>query len=268
MSLRTPLVDTHCHIGFSAFDEDRAAVLERAWHAGLVGLVAVAVDAPSALRARELARDHPGRIHATAGLHPTEEAAGDAEAFPPVAELLADGGFVAVGETGLDAFHDRVPMEAQQQSLARHLELSLELGLPVVLHCRDAFDEIEAALRPYRGQPLAGVLHCFTGDEGHAERLVESGLHIGVGGIATFKPRNDLRSAVRRVPDDRLLLETDAPWLAPVPHRGRRNEPAYVRHVAECLAVDRGTPLDTLAARTTANAEALFGFGTAQAEPS
>jgi TatD DNase family protein len=132
------------------------------------------------------------------------------------------------------------------------------------LHCRDAFDEIEEALRPFRGQALRGVLHCFTGDEGHAERLVEAGLHVGAGGIATFKPRDDLRRALRRVPDDRLLVETDAPWLAPVPFRGRRNEPAYVRHVADRLAADRDVSPADFARMTTRNADALFRLGLAQ----
>jgi TatD DNase family protein len=177
-----------------------------------------------------------------------------------VRELLCSGGFVAVGETGLDAFHECAPLDVQRKALAQHADLALDLDLPVVVHCRDAFPQLIEALEAYRGAGLRGVLHCFTG--GHAERdaLLDLGLHIGVGGIATYKPRSDLREVVREVPEDRLLIETDAPWLSPVPMRGRRNEPSFVAHVARCLAADRGTPLQHLAERSTANARSLFGF--------
>ena len=262
----TPLVDTHCHVAFAAFDEDRDAVLARAREAGLVGLVAVSVDAASADAALALAEAEPGFVHPTAGVHPTEESCGAPGAFEAVSERLASGRFVAVGETGLDDYHDSVPLERQRESLDAHLRRALELDLPVILHCRDAFEPLIECLAPYRGAGLRGVLHCFTGEPHHVEPLLEAGLHIGIGGIATYKPRGDLRQVVRELPPDRLVLETDAPWLAPMPVRGRRNEPSYVAHVAHQLAADGqangGTEtVEALARRTTENARALFGIG-------
>ncbi len=254
-----PLIDTHCHLAFDAFDDDREDVMARCHEAGLVGCVAVAVDAASAEAARRLAQAHPGFVHATAGIHPTESVCGDEREWAAVRELLATDAFVAVGETGLDAFHDTVPFEVQTTSLVAHLDLALELELPVILHCRDAFAELAAVLERYRGHPIAGVLHCFTGTEGDLDPLLDAGLHIGLGGIVTFKARADLRAAARRVPAERLLVETDAPWLAPVPRRGRRNEPSYVRYVAERLAEEFEEPFEVLARRTTDNAVALFG---------
>lgn len=254
------LVDTHCHLAFRAFDEDRDEVIQRARAAGVVACVVVAVDGPTAREASELARSQAGWAFPTAGVHPTEPVLGDPRAFDEVAEVVSGGGYVAIGETGLDAFHDCAPLEAQVASLERHLELALRADLPVVLHCRDAYEAMTRALEPWKGTGLRGVLHCFCGGEGDLPGLLEVGLHVGVGGIATFKQRADLRAAVRTVPDDRLLIETDAPWLAPTPRRGRRNEPAYVAHVAECLAADRGMALDAFAALTTANAARLFGL--------
>ena len=255
-----PLVDTHCHLAFSAFDEDRPEVLARAREAGLVGCVAVAVDAASADRARALADAEPGFVHATAGVHPTEELVADDRELDAVAERLATGRFVAVGETGLDDFHDSTPMERQRVALRRHIGMALEHDLPIILHCRDAFGPMAEELAKHRGDGLRGVLHCFTGEVADVEGLLAVGLHIGVGGIATYKPRGDLRAAVREVPTERLLVETDAPWLSPVPMRGRRNEPAFVAHVAEHLAADRDMPLEAFAEATTENARALFGI--------
>jgi TatD DNase family protein len=259
------LVDTHCHLAFDAFDEDREAVVERAREAGVEACVVVSVDAASADRALAMAQACPGWAHATAGVHPTETLAGSLPEFEAVAERVAGGRFVAVGETGLDAFHDDVPLDVQQASLQRHLTLAVEHDLPVILHCRDAFDAMATALEPWHGTGLRGVLHCYTGTTAELPPLLDAGLHIGVGGIATFKANGALRDAVREVPADRLLVETDAPWLAPMPVRGRRNEPAFVAHVAACLAADRGMDLEAFAATTTANARGLFGLDSAAA---
>ena len=253
-----PLVDSHCHLAFSAFAEDRTEVLRRAREAGLVACVAVSVGPDSAREALALAQAEPGFVFATAGVHPTEDEVADPQAFEEVAEMIRTDAFVAVGETGLDAHHQRTEMDDQRTSLHKHLTLALETDLPVILHCREAFDELRAALEPFKGAPLRGVLHCFTGDIGDIQPLLDAGLHVGAGGIATFKPRDDLRAALREVPDERLLLETDAPWLAPVPRRGRRNEPAYVAHIAEHLAADRGGDFSDFAQLTTQNARSLF----------
>lgn len=255
-----PLIDSHCHLAFDAFDEDRGEVLARAREAGLVGLLAVAVDGDSARAALALAAAEPGFVHATAGIHPTEAAVADPAAFDDVATLVREQPVVAVGETGLDSFHDRTGLDDQRASLERHLALALETDRPVVLHCRDAFAPLQEALDAVAGSGLRGVLHCYTGGPEELGPLLDAGLHIGIGGIATF-PRNEaLREALRLIPDERLLLETDAPWLAPVPRRGRRNEPAYVAHVAARVAAERGQPLEELARRTTRNARELFGL--------
>jgi TatD DNase family protein len=254
------LVDTHCHLAFEAFDTDREAVVARAREAGVAGCVVVGVDQPSSESALRLARQHPGWAAATAGIHPTEADVTDPARWPPLRELLAAGGFAAVGETGLDDFHHRTSLDAQAASLHRHVQAALDLALPVVLHCRDAFPRLLDELERWRGAGLRGVLHCFTGGPAEAERLVDLGLHLGAGGAATYKPNTALREALRATPVERLVLETDAPWLAPVPVRGRRNEPAFVAHVAELLADDRGADRADFAARTSANARALFGL--------
>jgi len=254
------LVDTHCHLAWEAFDADRAAVVQRAQAAGVGACVVVGVDEATSEAGLGIARAQPGWAVATAGIHPTEADVTDPARWPPLRELLGRGGFVAVGETGLDDYHHTTPLEAQAASLQRHVRAALDLGLPVILHCRDAFPRLLDELQRWRGTGLRGVLHCFTGGPAEAEQLLELGLHLGAGGAATYKPNGALRDALRTAPLDRLVLETDAPWLAPVPVRGRRNEPAFVSHVAACLADDRGLPRAEFAARTSSNARALFGL--------
>jgi TatD DNase family protein len=254
----TDLVDTHCHLAFEAFDGDRRAVVDRAREAGVRACVVVGVDAASSEAALRLAEALPGWAFATAGIHPTERAVEDPARWPAVRELLRSGRFVAVGETGLDDFHRETPGEAQVGSLHRHVEAALELDLPVVLHCRDAFPRLLAELQRWRGSGLRGVLHCFSGGPVEAEALLELGLHLGLGGVTTYKANAALRQAVRAAPPERLVLETDAPWLAPQAVRGRRNEPAFVAHVAAVLAEDRGADRASFAAATSAAARALF----------
>jgi len=255
-----PLVDTHCHLTVAAFGDDRAAVVERARQAGLAACVVVALDAASAVEAAALAGEFPGWAFPTAGVHPNQDGVADADEWRRIEELLDSGRFVAVGETGLDDHHKEIPLTAQVPSLHRHVESALEHDLPLILHCRDAFPRLHAELSRYAGAPLRGVLHCFTGSDEDARQLLGLGLHLGVGGISTYKPNGELRATLRRVAVERLLLETDAPWLAPQSVRGRRNEPAFVAHVAAVIAADRGAELTGFAARTTANADALFGL--------
>ena len=254
------LVDTHCHLAFEGFDADRDVVAARARQAGVSACVVVGVDVGSSQAALRLSEAHPGWAFATAGIHPTEEAVLDESRWPPIRELLGSRGFVAVGETGLDDFHKRTSLDAQAASLHRHVAAAVELGLPVVLHCRDAFPRLLAELERWRGSGLRGVLHCFTGGSREADALLGLGLHLGLGGAATYRPNAELRAAVRAAPVERLVLETDAPWLAPQPVRGRRNEPAFVAHVATALADDRGMDRAGFAAATSAAARSLFGL--------
>lgn len=247
--------DTHAHIADEAFDGDRDAVLARAWEAGLAGIVVVGTDADSSRRALALARQTPG-VWATAGLHP-HEAARRPQDLDEIASLVAEGDAVAVGEIGLDYHRGSETRDEQRQALLAQLELARRHGLPVVLHVREAEADMLAILRE-APPPAGGVWHAFTGTWAAAEAALAAGLHLGLGGILTFPRSEALREVARSLPLDRVVLETDAPYLAPVPHRGRRNEPAYVAEVGRQLARLRGLAPEEVAATTTANARALF----------
>ena len=252
-------VDTHCHLADEAFDEDRDAVVERARAAGVTRIVAVGGGGPieASEKSAELAAADPA-LRATAGIHPHDARTYDDATEARIEALLARPEVVAVGETGLDYYYDHSPREVQRRALAHHLGLAERHGLPVVLHCRDAEDDLIEVLRSERRPPISGVVHCFTGDYDAARCYLDLGLHISVTGIVTFNKAADLRDVVRRLPLERLMVETDSPYLAPVPHRGRRNEPAYVAAVACCLAELLAVSPKDVAAATTKNALSLF----------
>jgi len=260
----SPLFDSHTHLHDPAFDADRDAVLERAWRAGVLELVAVGSDPDDAALARMLA----GRVSSaaerpavwwTAGLHPHEARRWSGAVRAALIERLEEGA-VAVGETGLDYHYDNSPREAQREAFAAQLALAAGRELPVVVHSRDAEDDTLAVLADADVPPRRIVLHCFTGSAGMLEIAVDRGYCISFSGIATFGgfPAGDL---VPLVPDDRLLAETDAPYLAPVPHRGKRNEPAFVVETVRKLAALRGESPDETARRTRDNARRFYGLG-------
>jgi TatD DNase family protein len=254
------LFDSHCHLTDERFADDRAAVLARARAAGVLGCVTVASDPDDADRARALARESaagPVRVWATAGIHPHAAAAATPDALARVESLGAAPEVVAVGETGLDYHYLRAPRDAQRASFAAHLEIAERAGKPVVVHTRSCDgDAVEFLRGP--GRRVRGVLHAFTGGDELLRAALDAGWYVSFAGIVTF--RNFAGAAqVRAVPDDRLLVETDSPYLAPVPHRGRRNEPAYVRAVLETVAAIRGADPAALAERTCANALAFYG---------
>jgi TatD DNase family protein len=197
-------------------------------------------------------------VYAAVGIHPHNADTADDAAFAALEALTARPGVVALGETGLDFHYDNSPRPAQQASFVRHVALARRLDLPLVIHVREAHAETLALLAAEPLGPAGGVIHCFTGDRDDARRYLDLGLHVSVAGIVTFKSADTLREAVRFVPADRLLVETDAPFLAPVPHRGKRNEPARVRLVAEAVARTRSEPYAGVAAATSANARGLF----------
>ncbi|TMA48669.1 MAG: TatD family deoxyribonuclease [Deltaproteobacteria bacterium] len=264
MSEPVALVDSHCHLAEPDFDADREAVLARAAAAGVTTVVCVGATGPveSNFPAVALAgRKAPVEIVATVGIHPHDASSADDAAFATLARLAASPGIVAVGETGLDFHYDRSPRAVQRAAFARTVALARAVGRPLVVHVREAHAEAAAILAAEGAAAVGGVIHCFTGDRDDARRYLDLGFSISVAGIVTFKNAEALRDAVRATPLDRLLVETDAPYLAPVPHRGRRNEPAHVRVVAEAVAAVRGEPLATVAAATTANARRLFAFG-------
>lgn len=256
---QTALIDSHCHILDAKFAEDRDAVLARAREAGVTRIVAVGGGGPieDSEASAALAADTPF-IAATAGIHPHDAASYDDAIENRIVALLEAGSISAVGETGLDYFYDNSPRAEQRQSLARHLNLAKRYDKPVVLHCRDAEEDLHQVLASETPGGTAGVVHCFTGGYEDACRYLDHGLLISFTGIITFKNASDLRDTAKRLPLDRLMVETDSPYLAPIPYRGKRNEPAYVVEVARTLAELQGVSPDKVAEQTTANAEALF----------
>jgi TatD DNase family protein len=255
------LTDTHAHLDAAQFADDLPAVLERARAAGVTRIVAVGITAASSAAAVSLARRHAG-VFATVGIHPNEAAKaapGDWDAVVAVAERPE---VVGIGETGLDRHWHDTPFPQQEEFFARHLELGRRLNRPVVIHCREAGADVLRLLREAfeRHGPVRGVMHSFVGDRDMAAACLEMGLFLSFAGMLTYKNAADLRATAATVPPDRVLVETDSPYLAPVPLRGRRNEPAFVAHTAACLAGLLGVSAEALAERTTANARALFNL--------
>ncbi|HUF35847.1 MAG TPA: TatD family hydrolase [Gemmatimonadales bacterium] len=248
------LVDTHCHLADPAYDADRAAVLDRAWAGGLARVVCIGESPAASDRALALAAGEP-RLSATAGVHPHDAREWSAERAAWLRERLRDPGIAAAGEMGLDYHYDHSPREAQRAAFEEQLALAGEAAKPAVIHAREADEDVAAILGAQPG--VTAILHSFSS----GPALLRAGLvlrhYVSFSGMVTFKSWQ-LDQAIRDTPLDRLLLETDGPYLAPVPHRGRRNEPAYVRLVAERVAAVRGDPVDELIAATGANAARVF----------
>lgn len=252
------LFDTHCHLDEPAFDGDRDEVLARARAAGVIGLLTIGTTADSSVKAAKLAKQH-NDIFAAVGIQPNyvaEEKPGD---WDRIVELAEEDRVLAIGETGLDRHWDYTPFPAQIEAFDRHLELSRTTGKPFIIHCREAEADVVAQLRSAsKSGHLNGVMHSFAGDLATAEACLELGLYISFAGMVTFKRNDALRAVAKAVPLDRILIETDAPYLAPMPHRGKRNEPAYIGHTATVLAeVHRLTPTE-FSAVTTENALRLL----------
>jgi len=252
-------IDTHCHLTHRRFADDADDAVQRARDAGLAGCISIGTGVNDAGRCLELSRRHAGFVHCTAGLDPFS--ANDAgprfgDELDSLRRLLEAGGFCAVGEIGLDFHYDLQPREVQAEQLARQLELAAELDLPVVIHVREAHEEMAALLREHGSN--RGVIHSFTAGPAEAERYLELGWYLAFNGVLTFKNADGPREAARSTPKERLLVETDSPYLAPVPHRGRRCEPALVLHTLERLAGLHGVCAEELAAITADNARRLF----------
>lgn len=252
------LFDTHCHLDEPAFDGDRDDVLARARATGVIGMVAIGTTALSSEAAADLAKRH-GDVYAAVGIQPNyvaEEKAGDWER---IVALAGEERVVAIGETGLDRYWDYTPFARQVEAFDRHLDLSRATGKPFVVHCREAEGDVVAQLRNASAAgPLRGVMHSFSGDVATAEACLELGVFISFAGMVTFKRNDALRTVAKAVPLDRILIETDAPYLAPMPHRGKRNEPAYVAHTAGVLAEVHGMRAEEFGELTTSNARRLF----------
>ncbi len=249
------LVDTHCHLGAEPFATDVDQVLERAWAAGVAHVVVIGESPEAAARALELCGRDP-RISATAGLHPHEASRWSTDVAGWLGAALTDPRVVAAGEMGLDYHYDHSPRAEQLIAFDQQLELAGAVGKPAVIHAREADDDVAAVLRNH--PRVTAILHSFSSGPALLRLALEAGHYVSFSGMVTFRTWSQ-DEAIRAVPADRLLVETDAPYLAPVPFRGKRNEPAFVRHTAERVAAVRGEPVDALVARTGANARALFG---------
>lgn len=259
-----PYVDTHVHLDQDQFDADRDAVLVRTRQAGVETILCVGTSADSSQATLRLAEAYP-EVYAAVGVQPNYCAEASPGDWERIEAMVDHRRVVAVGETGLDRHWDFTPLGVQQEYLDRHLELAAGRGLPVVIHCRDAEAELLPMLRAARARgPLRGVLHAFSGDAATATECLELGLYISFAGAVTYKNKKfePLRAVATAVPGDRILIETDSPYLVPEPLRGKekRNEPAHLVHTAGRLAELRGVGLEEFAAETTANARRLFGL--------
>ncbi len=248
------MIDSHAHLASERFDADRPLMLQRAWDAGLTHVVVIGETSHAA---RDLARTDPPRLSFTTGVHPHEAHTFDADRdLPAIRALIADGA-VAVGECGLDYHYDHSPRDLQLIAFQRQLDLAADAKLPVVVHTREAEDDTASMMRAAAAGGVSGVLHCFTGSLALARAAVDVGWYISISGIATFS-RWDRDDVVAMVPDEQLLVETDAPYLAPVPHRGKRNESSFLPCTIERLAIVRGTSATELSSLTASNAARFF----------
>jgi TatD DNase family protein len=252
------LIDSHCHLDFDAFAPELDAVVQRAREAGVATCVSIGTSLDKFAGVRAVA-ERFADVWCSVGIHPHEA---EAELLDSAAPLIARAGHpkvVGIGESGLDYYYEHSPREQQIVNFRHHIAAARETGLPLIVHARDADDDTIRILGEEMDRgPFTGLLHCFTGTQRLADAALELGLYISVSGIATFKNSAPLREVLETVPLDRLLVETDAPYLAPVPHRGKRNEPAFVVHTAAMLAGLRGTTADEIARVTTDNFFCLF----------
>ena len=250
------LVDTHAHLSFPQLLKERKDVIARSIEAGVIRIVDVGTNLDMSRAAVEGAHKYPS-VYASAGFHPHDSEVADEAGMKVVQDLLREERVVAVGETGLDFYRDYAPHDLQESLFRGHVELALETGLPLILHSRGAEDRVIEILDETGAGRVGGVLHCFGGTTRQAIAAIEIGFHVGLGGTVTFKNSGSMEVALG-IPRDRLVLETDCPYLAPVPHRGKRNEPAYVYDIASSIAERAETTVDAIAGETTRNAERLF----------
>ncbi len=252
------LIDSHAHLDEESFDADRAEMIARAVEAGVERMISIGTTVETSRKAIGLAAEN-SVIFATVGIHPNYVHEAREDDWAEIVSLAHSSKVVGLGETGLDRYWKFAPFDLQLEYFRRHLRLSRQTGLPFVVHCRDAEAEtMEELRREFANGPLNGVMHCFVGSEEAARECVAMGMYISFAGMITFKANEKLRQTAKTVPDDRILVETDAPYLAPREFRGKRNEPAWVTHTAWCLAEVRGVTTTQFGEQVTANAERLF----------
>jgi len=252
------LFDTHCHIDFEHFDKDRDDVFHRMQEAGVSRIIAVAVELEQRNRLMALV-EHRENVWFSVGIHPNHEVQQE-PTVEQICELAGHEKCVAVGETGMDFFRHHVDAEVQAQRFRAHIQAAHQLQKPVIVHMRDADEACLRILDEENIEDCGGIMHCFSSGWLSAQKALDMGMSISFSGNVTFKRNDELREVAAKVPEEAILIETDSPYLAPVPMRGKRNEPTFVRHVAECIAEVRGISLEQLAALTTDNANRRFGL--------
>lgn len=256
------LIDTHAHLFDERFQSDLPAVLERAEKAGVERVVCIGIDRESSIESVRLANRYPLLV-AAVGIQPNSAAEAQPADWDEIVRLAeTEAKVVAIGETGLDRYWDRTPFPMQEDYFARHIALARRLKKPFVIHCREAEADVVRMLQAEFNAhgPIRAVMHSFSGDLATAKACLEMGLSISFAGMLTYKTAQNLRDVAKEIPLDRLLVETDCPYLPPIPHRGKRNEPAYVAHTAACLADLQGVSPDVFGEATTRNAKVLFGL--------
>jgi TatD DNase family protein len=256
--MRPVFIDTHAHLQLSHFDADRDAVIQRAREAGVEKIIVVSTHVPSSRQSLELTEKYP-ELYAAVGIHPTDCSTATDEDFAAIITLAGHPKCVAIGEIGLDFYWKNVPPEIQRRAFLHQLQIAKQLGKPVIIHNREAGTAILQTLQQAGIYELLGVFHCFSEDAAYAQQVLALGCHISFTGNLTYK-KSTLPEVARQVPLERILLETDTPFMTPVPHRGKRNEPAFTAHIAEKLAEIKKISVEETARQTTANAIQLFGL--------
>lgn len=251
------IIDTHTHLYAEAFDEDRAAVIEKALALGVHRFYLPAIDSTYTAAMHALKKNYPEQVHLMMGLHPTHVKENHQEELNHVKAQLETHEFCAVGEIGIDLYWDKTFVEEQTFAFEQQILWAKEKQLPIVIHCRDAFDEVFAVLEKHKGEGLKGIFHCFTGTLSQAQQAIACGMKLGIGGVVTFK-NGKIDQFLDQIPLSEIVLETDAPYLAPVPYRGKRNESAYIVEVLQKVAAVYQKTEEEIAAVTTDNAIAVF----------
>lgn len=253
------LIDTHSHIYSSQFDEDRTEMIQRAFEKNISAILMPAIDSTTHAAMLKLETQYPGKCISMIGLHPGSVKADNTEELAIIEQYLKQRTFIAIGETGLDYYWDVSFKNQQIECFRTQIEWALEYKIPVVIHSRESTDDCIAIIKEYTPRGLQGVFHCFGGTLEQAKAITDEGFYLGIGGVLTFK-KSSLAAVLEQLPLDQIVLETDAPYLAPTPFRGKRNEPVYLREIAIKLAGVKNIPMDELASITTANAKKLFAL--------
>jgi TatD DNase family protein len=251
------MIDTHTHLYSDAFDEDREAVVKKALDTGVSKFFIPAIDAGHTQAMYQLEKDYPGRMHLMMGLHPTSVGSDYKDQLRHVEEQLASRSFYAVGEIGIDLYWDTSTLPLQREAFKHQIGLAKQYGLPIVIHCRDAFAEIFEVLETEKDDALFGIFHCFTGTYEDAQKAISFGMKLGIGGVVTFK-NGKIDQFLHKIPLEHLVLETDSPYLAPAPFRGKRNESSYLALICEKVAQIYGVSEAEIQRQTTKNALEIF----------